>query len=192
MIEMVFASQNKKKTEEMQALLAPEYKILNLADIGCMADIPETGISFAENAALKTAYIKTHYKLDGFADDSGLEVEVLNGEPGIYSARYAGARGDVLNMEFLLNKMAGIANRRANFTCAISLQFRGEAYLFEGKVFGNLLTAPRGKAGFGYDPIFVPEGYAQTFAEMDATEKNKISHRALAVAKLRDFLKAQV
>lgn len=192
MIEIVFASQNAKKTEEMQRLLAPDYKVLNLADIGCYDDIPETGTTFSENAALKTTYILKHFGLDGFADDSGLEVEALNGEPGIYSARYSGERGDAKNLMFLLEKMNGLKDRRANFTCAVSLQFNSQAYIFEGKVFGTLLEAPRGAGGFGYDPIFIPDGYTQTFSEMPLSEKNKISHRAIAVAKLMAFLKAKV
>ncbi len=192
MIDIVFASQNAKKKAEMQALLAPEFRVLSLGDIACSDDIPETGSSFAENAALKTAYILAHYQTDSFADDSGLEVEALNGEPGIYSARYSGQRGDTENLQFLLKKMQGEPNRKANFTCAISLQFQGKTYAFEGRVFGTLLSAARGEGGFGYDPIFVPDGYQETFAELPLDIKNKISHRAQAVAQLRDFLKSLV
>lgn len=186
--QLVFATNNNNKTLEVCALLAPTYEILNLTDIGCEVDIPETGDSFAENATLKSSYVVQNYKLDCFADDSGLEVEALNNEPGIYSARYSGARGDYENMMFLLQKMEGVSNRNARFKTVISLIQNGANYLFEGMVYGKLRTAPTGDKGFGYDPIFEPDGYNITFAEMDIEQKNQISHRAIAMKKLIDFL----
>lgn len=186
--QLVFATNNQNKTIEVRELLAPQYQILNLADIGCEVDIPETGDSFAENATLKSSYVVQNYQLDCFADDSGLEVEALNNEPGIYSARYSGARGDYENMMFLLKKMEGVSNRNARFKTVISLIQNGANYIFEGVIYGKLSTVPRGEKGFGYDPIFVPDGYDVTFAEMDLLQKNEISHRAIAMKKLIAFL----
>lgn len=188
--QLVFATQNANKTIEVSQILAPKYQILNLTDIGCDVDIPETGNTFAENAALKSSYVVQHYGIDCFADDSGLEVEALNNEPGIYSARYSGKRGDYENMMFLLDKIEGVSNRNARFKTVISLVHQGVSHLFEGVIEGKLTLAPRGDRGFGYDPIFEPNGYGQTFAEMELAEKNQISHRALAMKKLIDFLKA--
>lgn len=187
--QLVFATNNAHKTQEVSEILAPEYKVLNLKDIGCDVDIPETGHTFAENATLKSSYVVQHFKLDCFADDSGLEVEELNNEPGIYSARYSGKRGDVENMHYLLQKMEGITNRNARFKTVISLIKDGANYLFEGVIYGKLRTEPIGDKGFGYDPIFEPNGYDITFAQMDMELKNKISHRALAMQKLIEFLK---
>ena len=187
--QLVFATQNANKTLEVRELLAPKYQVLNLSDIGCEVDIPETGETFAENAELKSTYVLQNYKIDCFADDSGLEVETLNNEPGIYSARYSGERGDHQNMMFLLNKMEGVTNRNARFKTVISLVHQGKYYLFEGIINGKIRLTPTGTNGFGYDPIFEPNGYTQTFAEMDLNIKNKISHRALAMKKLIDFLK---
>lgn len=189
MTQLVFATNNINKTEEVSALLRPNYQVLNLIDIGCLTDIAETGISFAENATLKSSYVAEHYKLDCFADDSGLEVEALNNEPGIFSARYSGSRGDELNLNYLLMKMEGIANRKARFKTVISLMKAGKNYLFEGVINGELRTEPIGTSGFGYDPIFQPDGYTETFAQMAMEKKNKISHRAIAMQKLIDFLK---
>lgn len=187
--QLVFATNNAHKTQEVSEILAPEYEVLNLNDIGCDVDIPETGNTFAENATLKSSYVVQHFNLDCFADDSGLEVEALNNEPGIYSARYSGKRGDVENMQFLLQKMDGITNRNARFKTVISLIKDGTNYLFEGVIYGKLRTEPIGDKGFGYDPIFEPNGYDTTFAQMDSELKNKISHRALAMQKLIEFLK---
>lgn len=186
--QLVFATNNANKTQEVRELLKPRYEVLNLADIGCTVDIPETGNSFAENATLKSSYVVANYQLNCFADDSGLEVEALNNEPGIYSARYSGARGDAQNMAFLLKKMEGVSNRNARFKTVISLLQNGTNYLFEGVIEGKLRTAPVGEHGFGYDPIFEPNGYQITFAEMGMTEKNEISHRAIAMKKLIEFL----
>ena len=187
--QLVFATNNAHKTQEVSEILAPEYKVLNLKDIGCGVDIPETGDTFAENATLKSSYVVQHFNLDCFADDSGLEVEALNNEPGIYSARYSGKRGDVENMQYLLQKMEGITNRNARFKTVISLIKDDANYLFEGVIYGKLRTQPIGDKGFGYDPIFEPNGYDITFAQMDMELKNKISHRALAMQKLIEFLK---
>lgn len=186
--KLVFATNNLNKTKEVRAILAPNYEVLNLQDIGCNVDIPETADSFAGNATLKSAYVVQHFNIDCFADDSGLEVEALNNEPGIFSARYSGQRGDVVNMNYLLAKMEGVSNRNARFKTVISLIQNGTNHLFEGVIFGKLRTEPIGENGFGYDPIFEPNGYDITFAEMDSTLKNQISHRALAMQKLISFL----
>jgi len=187
--QLVFATNNANKTLEVRELLAAKYEVLNLSDIGCEVDIPETGNTFAENATLKSAYVVENYQINCFADDSGLEVEALNNEPGIFSARYSGARGDMENMMFLLQKMEDISNRNARFKTVVSLIQNGVNYLFEGAVYGKLRTEPTGTKGFGYDPIFEPTGYHKTFAEMELSEKNKISHRAIAMQKLIAFLK---
>jgi len=187
--QLVFATNNANKTLEVRELLAAKYEVLNLNDIGCEVDIPETGNTFAENATLKSAYVVENYQINCFADDSGLEVEALNNEPGIFSARYSGARGDMENMMFLLQKMEHISNRNARFKTVVSLIQNGVNYLFEGAVYGKLRTEPTGTKGFGYDPIFEPTGYHKTFAEMELSEKNRISHRAIAMQKLIAFLK---
>lgn len=187
--KLVFATNNAHKTEEVAKILAPNYKVLNLKDINCLVDIPETGDTFAENATLKSSYVFENFGLDCFADDSGLEVEALNNEPGIYSARYSGIKDDVTNLQLLLKNMEGETNRRARFKTVISLLKNGENHLFEGVIEGTIRTAASGTKGFGYDPIFQPDGYDITFAEMDMTEKNKISHRALAMQQLIEFLK---
>ncbi len=189
MQKLVFATNNLHKTHEVRNILAPTFEVLNLVDIGCNVDIPETGSTFAENARLKSAYVVEHFNIDCFADDSGLEVEALNNEPGIFSARYSGQRGDLINMEYLLTKMDGISNRNARFKTVISLFKAGQNFLFEGVINGKLLTKPKGNSGFGYDPIFEPNGYTLTFAEMEMAEKNQISHRAIAMQKLIAFLK---
>jgi XTP/dITP diphosphohydrolase len=187
--KLVFATNNAHKTEEVAKILAPNYKVLNLKDINCLVDIPETGDTFAENATLKSSYVFENFGLDCFADDSGLEVEALNNEPGIYSARYSGIKDDVTNLQLLLKNMEGKTNRRARFKTVISLLKNGENHLFEGAIEGTIRTAASGTNGFGYDPIFQPDGYDITFAEMDMAEKNKISHRALAMQQLIEFLK---
>ena len=190
--ELVFATNNKHKTEEIGNLLVNQYKVLNLKDIGCDVDIPETGDSFAENAKLKTSYVTDNFDLDCFADDSGLEIEALNNEPGIYSARYSGVRDDLKNLNLVLKKMEGETNRKAHFKTVISLNKGNKNYLFEGIVYGSIIQTPIGQDGFGYDPIFMPLGYDRTFAQMSMAEKNEISHRAIAMKKLIAFLKEQV
>ncbi|MEJ2882834.1 RdgB/HAM1 family non-canonical purine NTP pyrophosphatase [Pedobacter sp. GR22-6] len=191
MPELVFATNNNYKTKEISALLEGQYKVLNLSDIGCTVDIPETGSTFAENATLKSRYVVENYGIDCFADDSGLEIEALNNEPGIYSARYSGNKNDQENLELVLEKMKGLSNRKANFRTVVSLIKDGQVYLFEGLIYGTIRRTPSGEQGFGYDPIFEPLGYDLTFAEMSMAEKNAISHRALAMQKLIAFLKVQ-
>ena len=188
---LVFATNNQHKTQEVRNLLLNQYTVLNLNDIGCTTDIPETGNSFAENAALKSQYVADHYQMDCFADDSGLEIEALNQEPGIFSARYSGVKNDQENLKLVLQKMEGQSNRKARFRTVISLIRNQEHFLFEGIIYGNIRETPTGEQGFGYDPIFEPEGYSQTFAEMSMDQKNKISHRALAMQKLITFLREQ-
>jgi len=189
--QLVFATNNAHKTEEVKNLLAGQYEVLNLAAIGCTTDIPETADSFAGNASLKSHYVNDNYQLDCFADDSGLEVEALNNEPGIFSARYAGGRGDQANLQLVLQKLEGQPNRKARFRTVISLLSNGKEYFFEGVVNGTIREIPTGTEGFGYDPVFEPEGYTQTFAEMSIEQKNQISHRAIAMRKLIAFLKEQ-
>ena len=191
MKELVFATNNQNKADEVNALLEGQYKILTLKDIGCEVDIPETGITFAENAALKSNFIYEHYNLDCFGDDSGLEVEALDKEPGIYSARYSGIRDDQKNLELVLQKLSGKIDRKARFITVIALSQGRKDYLFEGKIEGTIRNEPKGDHGFGYDPIFQPDGYGVTFAEMTKAEKNKISHRAIAMNNLIEFLKYQ-
>lgn len=188
MQKLVFATHNLHKTREVKDILASHYEILNLFDIGCEEDIPETGSTFAENATLKSSYVVKNFNLDCFADDSGLEVEALHGEPGVYSARYSGIRDDATNMNFLLKKMTGQKNRNARFKTVISLIQDGENHLFEGAIEGTLREKAIGENGFGYDPIFQPNGYDLTFAQMDSATKNSISHRAIAMQKLIVFL----
>lgn len=190
MKKLVFATNNAHKLEEIRAILGDKVEILSLNDINCHADIPETADTLEGNAKLKAAYIYTNYGLDCFADDTGLEVEALNGAPGIYSARYAGGQGhdSEANMKKLLTEMAGKINRNAQFRTAICLIEKGNKHLFEGIVKGRIIEAKRGNSGFGYDPVFIPEGYNETFAEMGNAEKNKISHRARAVAALCEYL----
>lgn len=188
--KLVFATNNAHKLEEVAAILKNKVDLLSLSDINCETDIPETADTLEGNALLKSSYIHTHYGLDCFGDDTGLEVEALNGAPGVYSARYAEGEGHdaEANMRKLLHTMEGLANRKAQFRTVISLILDDKEYLFEGIVKGEIIREKRGATGFGYDPIFVPEGYEQTFAEMGHEVKNKISHRALAVNKLCEFL----
>jgi len=191
MKKLVFATNNQHKTEEIRSALAGKYEVLNLEDIGCFDDIPETADTFEGNASLKSQYVVEHFNLDCFADDSGLEVEALNNEPGVYSARYSGSRDSMKNIELVLEKLNGKANRKARFKTVISLTQDGKNHLFEGTIEGILREELSGTKGFGYDPIFQPNGYDITFAEMDMEEKNKISHRALALKKMIDFLKKE-
>lgn len=189
--ELVFATHNDHKTIEVGKLLEGQYKLLNLSSIGCTEEIQETGTTFAENAAIKSTYVSDHYRMDCFADDSGLEIAALNNEPGIYSARYSGQRIDAANLQLVLEKMKGIVNRAARFKTVICLTKDKQDHFFEGIINGTIIDTPTGSNGFGYDPIFVPEGYHITFAEMELDQKNKISHRAIAMAKLIAFLKKQ-
>lgn len=190
MKKLVFATNNTHKLEEVRAILGKNIEVLSLNDINCHADIPETADTLEGNAVLKARYIYENYGFDCFADDTGLEVDALNGAPGVYSARYAGGEGhdSEANMKKLLSEMCDKENRRARFRTVICLLEGGEEHLFEGIVNGEIIRQRRGDTGFGYDPVFVPEGYTQTFAEMGNEEKNKISHRARAVKKLCDYI----
>ncbi len=188
-MELVFATNNQNKLTEIQKLLNHSINLKSLTDIGCNEEIPETGDTLEINANQKSSYIFDKYKINCFSDDTGLEIEALNGEPGVYSARYAGEDKDAKkNMALVLNKMKDIKNRNARFRTVISLIIDGEEFQFEGIVNGKIEESESGNEGFGYDPIFTPEGYSQTFAELDINEKNKISHRGNAVKKLVEFL----
>lgn len=190
MKKLVFATNNAHKLEEIRAILGDKVEILSLNDIDCHADIPETADTLQGNAALKAQYIYENYGLDCFADDTGLEVEALNGAPGIYSARYADGEGhdSEANMKKLLSEMQDKENRKARFRTVICLIEDGKEHFFEGIVNGSIIRERKGGAGFGYDPVFMPDGYSETFAEMGNDEKNKISHRARAVQKLCEYL----
>lgn len=190
--KLVFATNNAHKLEEISSILGEKVELLSLKDINCHVDIPETADTLEGNAMLKAEYIYENYGLDCFADDTGLEVEALDGAPGVYSARYAGGEGHnaEANMQMLLQNMQGVQNRKAQFRTVICLILDGKRHLFEGVVRGEIIKEKRGGSGFGYDPIFMPEGHVKTFAEMGNETKNKISHRALAVEKLCKYLKA--
>ncbi|MBO5182286.1 MAG: non-canonical purine NTP diphosphatase [Paraprevotella sp.] len=187
--KLVFATNNAHKLEEIKAILGEQVEILSLKDIGCDTDIPETANTLEGNASLKARYIYEHYGMDCFADDTGLEVEALDGAPGVYSARYAGEGHDSeANMRKLLVNLKEITDRKAQFRTVISLIEQGEEHQFEGIVKGCILEEKRGDSGFGYDPIFQPEGYDRSFAELGNDIKNRISHRARAVALLCNYL----
>ena len=187
--KFVFATNNAHKLEEVTAILGDKIELLSMKDIHCHADIPETADTLEGNALLKARYIFENYNMDCFADDTGLEVEALNGAPGVYSARYAGdAHNSEANMRKLLQDMEGIENRKSQFRTVFALIINGKEHLFEGIVKGEITKHRCGSSGFGYDPVFIPEGYTQTYAEMGNTLKNKISHRALATNKLCNFL----
>ena len=189
-MKIVFATNNKHKLEEIKDILGKDFEIVSLAEIGCHEDIPETGLTLEENARQKSTYIVEHYNHDCFADDTGLEVDALNGEPGVHSARYAeGTDHDSeANMRKLLSKMANVKDRTARFRTVISLIINGVEHQFEGRVEGRIATEKHGTEGFGYDPIFIPEGYDKNFAELGEEVKNQISHRARAVKKLAEYL----
>ncbi len=187
--KLVFVTNNAHKLEEISSILGGKMELLSLKDIQCTADIPETADTLEGNAIQKAEYIHRHYGLDCFADDTGLEVEALDGAPGVYSARYAGEGHDSeANMQKLLHNLEGKDNRKAQFRTAICLIMDNEQHLFEGICRGEIIKEKRGGAGFGYDPIFVPEGYTETFAELGNDIKNTISHRAKAVQMLCEFL----
>lgn len=187
---IVFATHNNHKIAELQKLMPQHIQIKSLTDIGCLDDIPETAETLEGNARLKTEYVVSHYKIDCFADDTGLEIESLNGAPGVKSARYAHEteRSDENNMEKVLAKLKGQTNRNAQFRTVINLRISGTEHVFEGICKGHITPLKSGEKGFGYDPIFMPEGYDKTFAEMTMAEKNAISHRGKAVKKLVEFL----
>lgn len=190
MKKIVFATNNKHKLDEIREILGARFDVVSLKDISCDVDIPETGDTLEENALMKAEYVKQHFGMDCFADDTGLEVEALNGAPGVHSARYAeGTDHDSnANMEKLLRELGNNNNRKARFRTVIALLLNGETHQFEGIVNGRIAFEKHGTEGFGYDPIFVPDGYQHSFAELGMDVKNHISHRARAVARLADFL----
>jgi non-canonical purine NTP pyrophosphatase, rdgB/HAM1 family len=189
MEKIVFATNNAHKMSEVSSILALKFQLVSLKDIMCLEDIPETHNTIEGNALQKARYVHENYNIDCFADDTGLEVEVLNGAPGVYSARYAGEDCDSeKNIIKLLNEMRGQINRKACFRTVIALIFKGKEYFFNGKIEGTILFEKRGFDGFGYDPVFLPQGYEKSFAEMGMELKNKISHRALAIKALTSFL----
>ena len=189
---LIIATNNAHKLQEIQPLISDHFDIKTLKQIGCTDDIPETADSLEGNALLKARYIFDKYGCNCFADDTGLEIEALNGRPGVFSARYASDGHDFeANIDKVLVEMHGIDNRNARFRTVIALILDGKVNYFEGIVNGKIITERKGSEGFGYDPVFIPEGYTQTFAEMSLAEKNKISHRARAVARLVDFLNSR-
>lgn len=189
MKEIVFATNNKHKLDEVRKIADTKLKILSLSDINCHEEIEETGTTLEANALIKAKYVKDHYGYDCFADDTGLEVEALDGMPGVYSSRYAGeACRPADNMNKLLTVLNNIENRKVRFRTVIALILNNEEHYFEGIINGEITREEKGNAGFGYDPIFQPEGYSQTFAELGDDIKNSISHRALATEKLMKFL----
>lgn len=189
-MELVFATNNNNKLKEIQAAVGANIQLKSLTDINCSDDIPETRETLEGNALQKAEYIFDKYSINCFADDTGLEIDALNGEPGVYSARYAGPQREAEdNMAKVLELMKSETNRKARFRTVMALIIDDQKYLFEGVVEGQILSEKTGKDGFGYDPIFQPDGYSLSFAEMSLADKNKISHRAKAVHKLVEFLK---
>jgi len=192
MKQLVFATNNLHKLEEVRAILGESVVLLSLNDIECRADIPETSDTLEGNALLKARYVAENFGYDCFADDTGLEVGALNNAPGVFSARYAGENKDsAANMKKVLTELTGKTDRSARFRTVVAFIGNGKEFLFDGTVNGKIIETPRGQAGFGYDPIFVPDGFSDTFAEMNSEEKNRISHRARAVNKFKDFLYEQ-
>ena len=189
-MKICFATNNAKKIEEVKAALGPEFEIVSLQQIGCFEELPETGDTLDHNAFQKARYVKDNFGVDCFADDTGLEVDALNGAPGVYSGRFAGEpRSDARNIELLLEKMNGQTDRNARFRTVIALILEGKEYAFEGIADGEILSQKIGSGGFGYDPVFRPLGFDKTFAELSLAEKNEISHRGKAVKNLISFLR---
>lgn len=190
-MKIVFATSNPNKKFEIQSMLPINFEIINLEDIGCFDDIPETEPTIEGNAIQKANYITQKYGMDCFADDTGLEVEILNGEPGVFSARYAGSqKNSDDNIDLLLLNLKHEFNRKARFKTVICLNFKGQQYLFTGIINGNITKEKKGTGGFGYDPVFCPDGFEKTFAELSLIIKNEISHRGIATQQLIDFLKS--
>lgn len=186
---LVFATNNPNKIKEVNLLLNGKIQVSSLADIGCHEELPETHETLEENSLEKAAFVLQHYQADCFAEDTGLEVFALNNEPGVYSARYAGPqRKDSDNIALLLAKLKGQSNRAARFRTVVTLLMNGQQHQFEGIINGHIAESPSGGGGFGYDPIFVPDGFNHTFAQMETAEKSKISHRGRAISQLIDFL----
>ncbi len=189
MKKLCFATNNANKLKEIQALLGEAFQLQSLQETGCTEELPETGLTLEANSAQKAQYLYDNYQIDCFADDTGLEVEALNGEPGVFSARYAGEpKNEQNNIALLLQKLQGLNERKARFRTVITLILAGQTFQFDGIVSGHIIDELRGTNGFGYDPIFVPEGFDKTFAEMTMQEKGQISHRARAFQKLVAFL----
>jgi len=189
MNKLVFATNNAHKLEEVRAILEPEITIISLNDLDCHDDIPEIADTLEGNALLKATYIHNKFGLDCFADDTGLEINELNGDPGVYSARYAGENNNAYNnMSKVLSLLGNSRNRKACFRTVIALIIDQQTLFFEGKIDGTIALKPLGESGFGYDPIFIPEGYSLSFAQISSETKNAISHRALAINKLIEFL----
>lgn len=187
--KLCFATNNPHKLQEIQAILGDSFELLSLKDINCTEELPETGSTIEANSLEKAQYVYDHYQVDCFADDSGLEVDALNGEPGVDSAHYAGPqRSHADNINLLLQNLGNQTNRNARFKTVITLVQNGEVHQFEGIIDGKILTSKKGTEGFGYDPVFMPEGFDRTFAEMSLDEKGQISHRARAFQKLITFL----
>ena len=187
-MQLCFATNNAHKLKEIKALLGETFSLKTLQEIGCNEELPETTDTIEGNSAQKAEYVWEHYHVNCFADDSGLEIEALNGAPGVHSAYYSGERNHARNIERVLRELANETNRKARFKTVITLTLSGKSHSFEGVVEGIIIDTPRGTDGFGYDPIFVPEGHDQTFAEMTLEQKSKISHRSRAFAKLVAFL----
>lgn len=188
-MELIFASNNQHKVNEIQAIAGSNFILKSLNDIFCFDEIPETGRTFEANAGQKSRFIYDRFHINCFADDSGLEIDALNGDPGVYSAHYSGSRDFDKNMQLVLLNLEGKTDRQARFKTVISLILNGEEHLFEGAIEGKITTTVSGTKGFGYDPIFIPDGYDVTFAEMAAEEKNLISHRGVAVRKMIEYLR---
>lgn len=189
-MELIFATHNQHKTIEAVEILGESFQLKNLKDIGCLTEIPETADTLTGNALQKARYVHEHYHCNCFADDTGLEVEALDGRPGVYSARFAGEHCSYQdNVDKLLREMEGKNNRKACFKTVVALIIDDKEYLFEGRVDGYIIEQQRGTAGFGYDPVFLPKGFDKTFAEMGDEDKNAISHRGRAMRQLADFLK---
>lgn len=189
MKQIVFATNNRHKLDEIRKISEGKLEILSLNDINCQTDIPETGTTLEENALIKARFVKDNFGYDCFADDTGLEVKALGGAPGVYSARYAGEDCKAEdNIRKLLSNLAGVDDRSATFRTVIALLMGDKQYFFEGVIPGKIIDEKRGESGFGYDPIFIPDGYEQTFAELGDEIKNTISHRAIATDKLIRFL----
>ncbi|WP_460968851.1 RdgB/HAM1 family non-canonical purine NTP pyrophosphatase [Spirosoma migulaei] len=190
-MELCFATNNQHKLDEVSGQLGNSFVIKTLRDIGCTDELPETTGTIPGNSRQKADYVWTHFGISCFADDSGLEVAALNGEPGVDSAHYSGSRDAQKNIEKLLGKLGGTSNRKAQFVTVFTLVLHGVEYQFEGVIEGQILTEPRGTGGFGYDPVFQPDGYDRTFAEMSIEEKNGMSHRSRALAKMVAYLETQ-
>ena len=187
-MELIFASNNQHKVDEIRDIAGNNFILKSLNDIFCFDEMPETGKTLDANAGQKSRFIYDRFHVNCFADDSGLEIDALNGEPGVYSAHYSGSRDFDKNMQLVLLNLEGKTDRQARFKTVISLILNGEEHLFEGAIEGKITTTISGTKGFGYDPIFIPDGYDVTFAEMEAEEKNQISHRGVAVRKMIEYL----